>query len=226
MWNVNIRSLDPSVSPIRAALSAWGLSIDDIKVASFHGTSTKANDINESQLINDQMRHLGRSPGHPLLVVCQKYLTGHSKGAAAAWQLNGCMQMLESGIVPGNRNADDVDAALQEFEHLVYPSEAVDCSAVGVKACMLTSFGFGQKGGIVVAVSPRLLFAAFTPEQYRNYQERVATDRSSIPAGDDGECRVPGKGAFGVGGCGKARSLGVPGSKRFVGLAVPVQSPP
>ncbi|KAK9421815.1 putative beta-ketoacyl-[acyl-carrier-protein] synthase I [Seiridium unicorne] len=169
MWNGDLRLLSPSTSPLRAALGAWGLSIDDVKVASFHGTSTKANDINESQLINDQMQHLGRTGGNPLLVVCQKYLTGHPKGAAAAWQLNGCMQMIESGIVPGNRNADDVDAKLREFEHLVYPSRTL--GGVSIKACMLTSFGFGQKGGLVVIVSPRLLFASVAPDQYRKYQE-------------------------------------------------------
>ncbi|KAK7743290.1 hypothetical protein SLS53_004375 [Cytospora paraplurivora] len=184
MWNGNLRSIDPSVSPLRAALSAWGLSIDDIKVASFHGTSTKANDLNESQLINDQMRHLGRSSGNPLLVVCQKYLTGHPKGAAAAWQLNGCMQMLESGIVPGNRNADDIDVGLVEFEHLVYPSEAINCNGAGdavpIKACVLNSFGFGQKGGIVVVVSPRLLFASISSNEYKIYQGRVESRRRKI----------------------------------------------
>ena len=49
-----------------------------------------------------------------------------------------------------------------------------------IKACMLTSFGFGQKGGIVIAVSPRLLFASLPPEQYRSYQERVAPRRRQI----------------------------------------------
>ncbi|ROW15152.1 hypothetical protein VPNG_03026 [Cytospora leucostoma] len=184
MWSGNMRSLDPSVSPVRAALSAWGLSIDDIKVASFHGTSTKANDLNESQLINDQMRHLGRGSGNPLLVVCQKHLTGHPKGAAAAWQLNGCMQMLESGIVPGNRNADDIDAGLAEFEHLVYPSEAINCNGAGdavpIKACVLNSFGFGQKGGIVIVVSPRLLFASVSSNEYKIYQERVESRRRKV----------------------------------------------
>lgn len=186
MWGGNMRALNASMSPMCAALSAWGLSIDDIKVASFHGTSTKANDTNESQLVNDQMRHLGRKAGNPLLVVCQKYLTGHPKGAAAAWQLNGCMQMLESGIVPGNRNADDIDVALREFEHLVYPSKAIHCGSGGkddvpmIKACMLTSFGFGQKGGLVIAVSPRLLFSCFTSEQYGDYQRGVERRRRRI----------------------------------------------
>jgi fatty acid synthase subunit alpha len=182
MWNGDVRSLDPSVSPMRAALSAWGLTIDDIRVASFHGTSTKAGDANEAQLVNDQMRHLKRTVGNPLLIVCQKYLTGHPKGAAAAWQINGCMQIMESGIVPGNRNADDVDSRLQELEHIMVPSASMNCRGL-IKACMLTSFGFGQKGGIVIVVSPRLLFASLKAEQYESYRQRVGrrgprTDRA------------------------------------------------
>ncbi|KAF5209954.1 3-oxoacyl-[acyl-carrier-protein] synthase [Clavispora lusitaniae] len=45
-------------------------------VASFHGTSTKANDKNESATINSMMKHLGRSEGNPVFGVFQKYLTG------------------------------------------------------------------------------------------------------------------------------------------------------
>lgn len=71
------------------------------------------------------MAHLGRAEGNPLMVVCQKYLTGHPKGGAGAWMLNGCLQILQDGIVPGNRNADDVDEALRAFPHLLYPSEAI-----------------------------------------------------------------------------------------------------
>ncbi|KAI0409865.1 putative fatty acid synthase alpha subunit FasA [Xylaria palmicola] len=171
LWNGDIRQINPSISPMRAALAVWGLTIDDIGVASFHGTSTKANDKNESSVINQQMAHLGRSEGNPLLVVCQKYLTGHPKGAAGAWMLNGCLQILEDGVVPGNRNADDVDAALQAFPHLLFPSEAI--AAPGIKAFMLTSFGFGQKGAIVVGVAPRVLFAALTDATFESYRGRV-----------------------------------------------------
>ncbi|KAI1428071.1 putative fatty acid synthase alpha subunit FasA [Xylaria sp. FL1777] len=171
LWNGDIRQLNPSISPMRAALAVWGLTIDDIAVASFHGTSTKANDKNESSVINQQMAHLGRTEGNPLLVVCQKYLTGHPKGAAGAWMLNGCLQMLEHRLVPGNRNADDVDAALQSFPHLLYPSEPIPVP--GIKAFMLTSFGFGQKGAIVIGAAPRVLFAGLTRVAYETYRQRV-----------------------------------------------------
>ncbi|PYH94005.1 hypothetical protein BO71DRAFT_477344 [Aspergillus ellipticus CBS 707.79] len=170
-WANNIRLQDPSISPIKAALATWSLTIDDIDAASMHGTSTKANEINEGEVINDQMSHLGRRGGNPLLCVCQKSLTGHPKAAAGAWQLNGCMQMFRDKIVPGNRNADNVDGQLRQFEHLVYPMETM--RVPDVRATMLTSFGFGQKGALTLMVAPKYLLAAVPMAQFEEYRVRV-----------------------------------------------------
>ena len=63
---------------------------------------------------------LGRSVGNPLFVVSQKSLTGHAKGGAAAFQLNGLCQMLAGGTLPPNRGLDCVDEDLAEHEHLVW----------------------------------------------------------------------------------------------------------
>jgi fatty acid synthase subunit alpha len=108
MWGNDFWRQDERIAPLRGALATWGLTIDDLGVASMHGTSTVANDKNETGIISDQMAHLGKSKGCVTLCVFQKYLTGHPKGAAAAWQLNGALQMLATGLVPGNRNADNV----------------------------------------------------------------------------------------------------------------------
>ncbi|KAE8362110.1 hypothetical protein BDV27DRAFT_166435 [Aspergillus caelatus] len=105
------------IAPLRAALATWGLTIDDLDVASLHGTSTRGNDLNEPEVIETQMRHLGRTPGRPLWAVCQKSVTGHPKAPAAAWMLNGCLQVLDSGLVPGNRNLDTLDEALRSMSH-------------------------------------------------------------------------------------------------------------
>lgn len=55
------------ISPIRGSLATWGLGIDDISVASLHGTSTVQNDLNETLVIEKQMQHLGRQEGNLLL---------------------------------------------------------------------------------------------------------------------------------------------------------------
>ncbi|CZR60182.1 related to 3-oxoacyl-[acyl-carrier protein] reductase [Phialocephala subalpina] len=171
MWGNDIRLQDPTIGPLKASLATWGLTINDIGVCSMHGTSTKANDTNEADVINKQMTHLGRKLGNPLLAVCQKSLTGHPKGAAGAWQFNGCMQMLQTGIVPGNWNADNIDDHLREFEHIVYPRDAIHMSEV--RATMLTSFGFGQKGGITIAIHPKYLYTVITSDVYEEYRQKV-----------------------------------------------------
>ena len=59
-WGNNFSKQDPRIPPLRGALAVWRLTIDDLGVASFNGTSTKANDKNESDAINKMMMHLGR----------------------------------------------------------------------------------------------------------------------------------------------------------------------
>ncbi|ORY17856.1 hypothetical protein BCR34DRAFT_474358 [Clohesyomyces aquaticus] len=167
----NFWKKDPRIAPLRGALATWGLTIDDLGVASFHGTSTVANDKNESDVICQQMRHLGRAKGNALLGIFQKYLTGHPKGAAGAWMFNGCLQVLNSGIVPGNRNADNVDKVMEQFDYIVYPSRTIQTD--GVKAFSVTSFGFGQKGAQAIGIHPKYLFATLDHAQYATYKQKV-----------------------------------------------------
>lgn len=162
---------DPRIAPLRGALATWGLTIDDLGVASLHGTSTVANDKNESQSINMMLEHLGRSKGNALLAVCQKYLTGHPKGGAGAWMMNGALQVLNTGLVPGNRNADNVDKNLEQFSYLLYPSRSIQTD--GVKAFSVTSFGFGQKGAQAIGVHSKYLFATLDEETYEAYRIKV-----------------------------------------------------
>ncbi|EPQ63903.1 Bgt-587 [Blumeria graminis f. sp. tritici] len=162
---------DPKIAPLRGALATWGLTIDDLDVASFHGTSTVANDKNESSVICSQLKHLGRKKGNAVLGIFQKYLTGHPKGAAGAWMMNGCLQVLNSGLVPGNRNADNVDSVMEQFDYIVYPSRSLQTD--GIKAFSVTSFGFGQKGAQAIGIHPRYLFATLDEATYKSYSAKV-----------------------------------------------------
>jgi fatty acid synthase subunit alpha len=103
--------------------------------------------------------------------IFQKYLTGHPKGAAGAWMFNGCLQVLESGLVPGNRNADNVDKVMEKFDYIVYPSRSIQTD--GVKAFSVTSFGFGQKGAQVIGIHPKYLYATLEKAQYQAYKTKV-----------------------------------------------------
>ncbi|TPX18964.1 uncharacterized protein E0L32_011357 [Thyridium curvatum] len=160
------------ISPLRGALATWGLTIDDLDVASFHGTSTAIGDKNEIKVFQQQLCHLGRTKGVPVMGVFQKHLTGHSKGAAGAWMLNGCLQILNDGLVPGNRNADNIDEDFEGFDHITFPNRSIQTECV--KAFSITSFGFGQKGAQAIGVHPRYLFATLGKESYQGYQKRVA----------------------------------------------------
>ncbi|KAI8318051.1 hypothetical protein GQ54DRAFT_323123 [Martensiomyces pterosporus] len=145
--------------------------VDDIGVASFHGTSTIANDKNESEVLHEQLEHLGRTPGLAVPAVCQKWLTGHPKGPAAAWKLNGVLQSLRTGIVPGNRNADNIDPEFERLEHIIYPSRSIQTP--GIKAGLLKSFGFGQVGGEILVVHPDYVLAVLTCEELQEYNKKL-----------------------------------------------------
>ncbi|KAF9062802.1 hypothetical protein BDP27DRAFT_1368514 [Rhodocollybia butyracea] len=134
---------DPHIAPLRRTLAVWGLTVDDINVLSIHGTSTKANEENETHIWNTVFTCLGRTAGNIVPVMAQKSLLGHSKGGSAAWQVSGLMNSLHTGIVPGNRNAD----------HLMFPSKTIHTD--GIRAGIMSSFGFGQVGGVLLMVHPR-----------------------------------------------------------------------
>ncbi|GAO46578.1 fatty acid synthase alpha-subunit [Saitoella complicata NRRL Y-17804] len=172
LWGNDFWRQDARIAPLRGALATWGLTVDDINVASFHGTSTKANDKNESDAISKQLTHLGRKKGNAVLGVFQKYLTGHPKGAAGAWMLNGALQILNTGIVPGNRNADNVDRYLERFDKILYPNRTIQTD--GVKAVSVTSFGFGQVGGQVIAIHPDYVLATLEDDVLEAYRIKVA----------------------------------------------------
>jgi len=135
----------PHIAPLRGALSMWGLTLDDLEAVSFHGTSTVANDRNESNVVQLQMEHLGRSKGKPLPVIAQKWLTGHPKGSAFAWMLNGMLQSLNSGLIPGNRNLDNPDGYLRKFEQLLYLDKTTNVYGRPLKAIKGQSFGQSQR---------------------------------------------------------------------------------
>ena len=182
---MNAREGPASVpSPLRASLATWGLTIDDLGVASLHGTSTVANDKNESDILCKQLRHLGRQEGNPLLAITQKSLTGHPKGAAGAWMLNGALQVLNTGLVPGNRNLDNVDEKFEKFDLIHYPGKSIQRD--GVKAFSTTSFGFGQKSAQIIGVHSRYLQGQSSC--------KTTASVSTMAQQDDFELYFPGKG--------------------------------
>ena len=149
------RSPPPGLGALASAPAAadrrshrHGLTADDIGVVSKHDTSTEMNDPAEADLHERLQDALGRTPGNPLLVVSQKTVTGHAKGGAAAWQLDGVLRMLDTGIVPGNRNLESVDPLERDNAHLTLGDRPIRL-AEPLKAALITSLGFGHVSAVL-----------------------------------------------------------------------------
>jgi phosphopantetheine--protein transferase-like protein len=171
-WSHEFFVGDSTISPFRGSLAVWGLNIDDVQVCSFHGTGTQANDVNESEVVAKQMRFLKRTRGNPLFTIWQKWCTGHPKGAAAAWMLNGLIQSMLSGKIPGNRNMDNTDAKLQQFSDVLVYSDRTINLGKPIKAGYLHSFGFGQAGAEIILIHPDQLWQAIDSSTYESYCNR------------------------------------------------------
>ncbi len=145
-------------------LAALGVTPDDIAVVSKHDTSTNANDPNESELHNTLAHAIGRTDGNPLFVISQKTLTGHAKGGACIFQINGLTQLFRSGVIPGNASLDCVDSKLARDDHMVWLREPMrigdGAGSCAVKAALATSLGFGHVSGFVALVHPGAFEAA------------------------------------------------------------------
>ena len=151
-------------SKLGRELAALGVTPDDIAVVSKHDTSTNANDPNESELHNTLAHAIGRTDGNPLFVISQKTLTGHAKGGACIFQINGLTQLFRSGVIPGNASLDCVDPKLARDDHMVWlrePMRIGDCAgSCAVKVALATSLGFGHVSGFVALVHPGAFEAA------------------------------------------------------------------
>lgn len=128
------------------------------------------------------MRHLGRQAGNPLFTIAQKSVIGHGLGASGAYAINGGLQAMHAGLIPGNRNADDIDKRLEAYGgSLLLTGENVQLRREDMKAFSVTSFGFGQKGAQAIVVSPRYLYAAIDEGRYNLYRAKQVT-RSRLAA--------------------------------------------
>ncbi|KAK1623310.1 hypothetical protein BDP81DRAFT_475835 [Colletotrichum phormii] len=167
-----------SIAPIHGSLAVWGLDVDDIAVVSFHGTSSKADDRNEIDIFQRQLQDLDRTAGNVLCGVFQKHLLGHPKGPALSWMLNSCIQILGSGLIPGNTDADNVHHGPRDINFVTIPNRNVQTDKIAAFAIM--SFGVGQKSAQAIGVHPRYLFATMGREAYEDY--RVKANRRHLRA--------------------------------------------
>jgi fatty acid synthase len=142
-------------------LAKLSVTPDDVAVISKHDTSTNANDPNESELYTRLFAAIGRTQGNPAFVISQKTVTGHAKGGAAVFQVNGLTQLFKSGRIPANRALDCVGDEFKGHDPIVWLREPLDLGAVQtIKAGMVTSLGFGHVAGLIAVVNPGAFFSA------------------------------------------------------------------
>lgn len=76
---------------------------------------------------------------------------------------------MNEGLVPGNRNADNVEDSLHDMSLIFYPTKPVRCQ---VRAALLKSFGFGQVGGEVLVLHPDIVLGTLAQPAYEAYLAR------------------------------------------------------
>jgi 3-oxoacyl-[acyl-carrier-protein] synthase II len=122
------------------AIKDAGLTPADISYINAHGTSTDANDANESAAIKSVFGDSAKS----VAISSTKSMTGHLMGAAGGVELIACAMAIEEGIVPPTINYETPDPVC-DLDYV--PNEA---RKMPVKAAMSNSLGFGGHNASVV----------------------------------------------------------------------------
>ena len=125
---------------MRATLRGAGVRPDEVGYINAHGTSTPANDLNETLAIQAVYGdHAAR-----LAVSSTKGMTGHLLGAAGAIEAIACAQALRDGILPPTVNYHDPDPLLTlDF----IPNHAREQQ---VEYAMSNSFAFGGQNAVLL----------------------------------------------------------------------------
>lgn len=121
---------------IQDALSAAGLSPEQIDYVNLHGTGTPSNDAAEGQAVNAVF-------GTRVPCSSTKASTGHTLGAAGAIEAVICLLAIREGFMPAGLHVDELDPAI----HLNYLTAV---RREPVAHALSNSFGFGGANASVV----------------------------------------------------------------------------
>jgi len=125
---------------MRNALANAGLTPEKIDYINAHGTSTKLNDVSETQAIKAAFgEHAYR-----LAISSTKSMTGHLLGAAGAMETIFCVLAMQNNVIPPTINYDTPDP---ECDLDYVPNEARQQELTYV---MTNSFGFGGHNACLI----------------------------------------------------------------------------
>ncbi len=124
---------------MRAALSSAGSSPSEVDYVNAHGTSTPANDVNETRAIKAVFGDHAKD----VLVSSAKSMIGHLLGAAGAVETIAAALALEEGVVPPTINYEEPDP---ECDLDYVPNEA---RRAPISVALKNSFGFGGQNACI-----------------------------------------------------------------------------
>ena len=129
-----------AVRAMNKALKDANLSMDDVDYINAHGTSTPANDKNETTAI----KTLFGAKAYEVDISSTKSMTGHLLGGAGAFESMVCILSLQKGVIPPTINLKTKD---EECDLNYTPNNAVNKD---MNIAMSNSFGFGGHNGVLV----------------------------------------------------------------------------
>jgi 3-oxoacyl-[acyl-carrier-protein] synthase II len=118
---------------MRRALQDAGLDASDVQYVNAHGTSTPANDFNETRAI----KAVFGDHAAKLNVSSTKSMTGHMLGAAGSVEFIVCAHVVRENVIPPTINHETPDPEL-DLNYTLHKAVERD-----VTAALSNSFGFG-----------------------------------------------------------------------------------
>jgi 3-oxoacyl-[acyl-carrier-protein] synthase II len=129
-----------AVVAMQKAIDDAGLLIDDIDYINAHGTSTPANDKNETAAI----KTVFGEQAYKVDISSTKSMTGHLLGGGGAFESMVSILALKNGIIPPTINLHNPD---EECDLNYTPNTAI---IKELSTAMSNSFGFGGHNGVLV----------------------------------------------------------------------------
>ena len=129
-----------AVKAMEKAIEDAGITASDIDYINAHGTSTPANDKNETEAIKTV---LGEEASE-VVISSTKSMTGHLLGGGGAFESMASILSIKHSKVPPTINLNDPD---EECDLNYTPNNAVDLS---INTAMSNSFGFGGHNAVLV----------------------------------------------------------------------------
>jgi 3-oxoacyl-[acyl-carrier-protein] synthase II len=123
----------------KMALKEGNIAFEDVTYINAHGTSTPANDRNETAAIKSVFGEHAKD----LMVSSTKGATGHGLGAAGGIEAVIIAKAISEGIVPPTINYDNPDA---ECDLNYVPNKAVEKE---INVAMSSSLGFGGHNAVI-----------------------------------------------------------------------------